>query len=59
MSNEIKLVWRATALGVSAFTSGYFAQMTDDGKGDVATVCFIFALCVAIFVVMMMIFDSK
>jgi hypothetical protein len=59
MSSEAKLVWRATALGISAFTSGYFARMMDDGKGNVATVGFIFALCVAVFVVMMMIFDAE
>lgn len=59
MSNETKLVWRATALGISAFTSGYFARLMDDGKGKVATVGFIFALCVAVFVVMMMIFDAE
>lgn len=59
MSSEAKLVWRATALGVSAFTSGYFARMMDDGKGKMATVGFIFALCVAIFVLMMMIFDPE
>jgi hypothetical protein len=59
MSSEVKLVLRATALGVSAFTSGYFARMTDDGKGNMATVGFIFALCVAAFVVIMMIFDAE
>jgi len=59
MSSEAKLVWRAIALSVSAFTSGYFARMADDGNGNVATVGFIFALCVAIFVLMMMIFDPE
>lgn len=59
MSSEAKLVWRVTALGVSAFTSGYFARMMDDGKGNVATVGFIFALCVAVFVGIMMIFDAE
>ena len=59
MSSEAKLVWRATALGISAFTSGYFARMMDDGKGNVATAGFIFALCIAVFVVIMMIFDSE
>jgi hypothetical protein len=33
--------------------------MTDDGKGNMATVGFIFALCVAAFVVIMMIFDAE
>jgi hypothetical protein len=59
MSGEVKLVLRATALGVSAFTSGYFARMTDDGKGNMATAGFIFALCIAAFVVIMMIFDAE
>ena len=59
MSSEAKLVWRATALGISAFTSGYFSRMMDDGKGNVATIGFIFALCVAVFVLMMMIFDAE
>lgn len=59
MSSETKLVCRATALGISAFTSGYFARLIDDGKEKVATVGFIFALCVAVFVVMMMIFDAE
>jgi hypothetical protein len=59
MSSEAKLVWRATALGVSAFISGYFARMTDEGNGNVATVGFIFALCIAAFVLIMMIFDTE
>jgi hypothetical protein len=33
--------------------------MMDDGKGNVATVGFIFAICVAVFVAMMMIFDAE
>lgn len=59
MSSEAKMVLRATALGISAFTSGYFARMMDDGKGNVETIGFIFALCVAVFVVIMMIFDAE
>ena len=59
MGSEAKLIWRATALGISAFTSGYFARLMDDGKGKMATVGFVFALCVAVFVVMMMIFDAE
>ena len=59
MSSKTKLVWRTIALAISAFTSGYFARMMDDGKGNVATVGFIFALCVAVFVAMMMIFDAE
>lgn len=59
MSSEAKLVWRAIALSVSAFTSGYFARMIDNGRGNAAAIGFLFSLCVATFVLIMMIFDTE
>ena len=59
MDSETKLIWRATALGISAFTSGYFARLMNDGKGIIATTGFILALGAAIFVAIMMIFDAE
>lgn len=58
MSSGVKLVCRTTALGISAFTSGYYDRMLDESNGIMATLGLIFALCVCGFVTMMMIFDS-
>lgn len=59
MSSEAKLVWRVSALGISAFASGYFARMTGDGMPNWAIIGYFFALWVAVSVAMTMIFDAE